>query len=255
VDVHKLLGFVASIVSALKSIAPALALRLNFACGHVADSCMEEADGYDFFAQAFVTYEEDISDSREQLAALTLASATLHHTNHFTAESYDTLATKATQYSARLLKKPDQCRAVAKASLLFTTSSAHVRHVLPSSGDASVDQESYGELANPNEAIVAGREPRRVLECLQRALKIADACKASHMHLPLFVETLDSYLFHYAGRSPAVSAKYITSLLQLIEQSKYPEDEVSPQVLTHFDNTKAFIKRRFDQAEFDQAEV
>lgn len=74
-------------------------------------------------------------------------------------------------------QKPDQCRAVAKASLLFTTSSAHVRHVLPSSGDASVDQESYGELANPNEAIVAGREPRRVLECLQRALKIADACK------------------------------------------------------------------------------
>ena len=45
VGVHKLLGFVASIVSALKSIAPALALRLNFACGHVADSCMEEADG------------------------------------------------------------------------------------------------------------------------------------------------------------------------------------------------------------------
>ena len=45
------------------------------------------------------------------------------------------------------------------------------------------------------------KDGRRVLECLQRALKIADACKVSNMHTVLFVEILDSYLFHFAQAS------------------------------------------------------
>ena len=36
-------------------------------------------------------------DPVHRLAAVTLASATLHHTKGFTAENYDTLATKVTQ--------------------------------------------------------------------------------------------------------------------------------------------------------------
>ena len=34
-------------------------------------------------------------------------------------DNYETLSTKTTQYSAKLLKKPDQCRAVARASYMF----------------------------------------------------------------------------------------------------------------------------------------
>lgn len=37
----------------------------------------------------------------------------------FAEEDYDTLITKTTQYAAKLLKKPDQCRMVTMCSHLF----------------------------------------------------------------------------------------------------------------------------------------
>ena len=58
----------------------------------------------------------------------------------------------------------------------------------------------------------------RVLECLQRALKIADGCKRSGMHAPLFVEILDAYLWHYEQGNDLVTLAYISSLMQLIDQ-------------------------------------
>ena len=105
------------------------------------------------------------------------------------ADNYDTLATKATQYSARLLKKPDQCRAVAKASYLFVYSTAHterdaleVARTLVTDTDGVCEAgENDGAAAasqgGPEGSSAVGREPKRVLECLQRSLKIADACK------------------------------------------------------------------------------
>ena len=47
---------------------------------------------------------------------MTLAAGTLQHMSGFDEDTYETLATKTTQYSAKLLKKPDQCRAVCRAS-------------------------------------------------------------------------------------------------------------------------------------------
>lgn len=105
------------------------------------------------------------------------------------ADSYDTLATKTTQYSARLLKKPDQCRAVAKASFLFATSAVHSENatfvddqaVMNTSEDACCvgDEGSASQVAV--RGVSLGREPKRVLECLQRSLKIADACKVQRL--------------------------------------------------------------------------
>ena len=85
---------------------------------------------------------------------------------------------QATQYCAKLLKKPDQCRAVARSSFLFWNLHA--------------DEPC--------------RNAKRVLECLQRSLKIADACKMSDQHTALFVEMLDVYLWHFEqARAPRTS--------------------------------------------------
>jgi len=236
VGVHKLLTFVASIIAKLVPLAPALSLRLCLMCAHVADSVGEENDAYEFFTQAFTTYEEEVSDSRAQLAAVTLASATLHHTSNFDVEMYDTLATKTTQYSARLLKKPDQCRAVTKAALLFAAG--------PATGTKTTAGDD-GEGGEGSEGATKGREPRRVLECLQRALKIADSCKVSSTHTPLFVEILDAYLYHFAAANPAVLPSYLTSLLQLIEQ-QLAEEESTPAGATakHFVNCQTYVASR-----------
>jgi vacuolar protein sorting-associated protein 35 len=96
-----------------------LALRLFVTCGQIADQTGHESESYEFFAQAFTVYEEAISDSRAQFQAVCCIASALHGTRGFSSESYDTLITKAALHGSKLLKKPDQCRAVYLASHLW----------------------------------------------------------------------------------------------------------------------------------------
>jgi vacuolar protein sorting-associated protein 35 len=99
---------------------PDLVLRLFISCGQVACQCEAEEAAYEFFAQAFTVYEEAISDSRAQFQAICLlASALSGCGERFGRENYDTLITKAALHGSKLLKKPDQCRAVFLASHLW----------------------------------------------------------------------------------------------------------------------------------------
>jgi Vacuolar protein sorting-associated protein 35. len=96
-----------------------LALRLFVMCGEVADQTGFEEVSYEFFAQAFTIYEDAISDSRAQFQAVCIISGALHGSRGFSKENYDTLITKAALHGSKLLKKPDQCRAVYLASHLW----------------------------------------------------------------------------------------------------------------------------------------
>ena len=185
VSPHKLLVFTAKIINALVSLAPTLAHRLYLQAAQTADAVGEEAVAYEFLTQSFIVYEEEIADSRAKLAAVTLATATLPHMGGFEKDHYEALSTQTVQHCAKLLKKPDQCRAVRAASYLFA---------------------GGGDFAYAN--------PKRVLECLQRSLKIADACKVSGMHTQLFVEILDVYLWHFEHENELVTATYMNSLVQ-----------------------------------------
>lgn len=96
-----------------------LSLRLFIGCGQVADQNGFEEVAYEFFAQAFTIYEEAISDSRAQFQAVCVIASALHTTRNFGKENYDTLITKCALHGSKLLKKPDQCRAVYLASHLW----------------------------------------------------------------------------------------------------------------------------------------
>jgi len=96
-----------------------LCLRLFINCGQIADQTGSEEVAYEFFAQAFTIYEEAISDSRAQFQAVCVIAGALHGTRGFTKENYDTLITKCALHGSKLLKKPDQCRAVYLASHLW----------------------------------------------------------------------------------------------------------------------------------------
>ena len=113
--------FMHSSVSALytRNGAADLCLRLFVACGQVADQAGFEEVAYEFFAQAFTIYEEAISDSRAQFQAVCVIAGALHSTRGFGKENYDTLITKCALHGSKLLKKPDQCRAVYLASHLW----------------------------------------------------------------------------------------------------------------------------------------
>ena len=130
-------------------------------------------------------------------------------------------------------------------ALLFAPTSRIAKSKpIPTAAAVGEEGEEAGEAGEADETpLAASREPKRVLECLQRALKIADACKVSSMHTPLFVEILDAYLYHYGASNPAVLPSYISSLLQLIEQQLTEEADSKSTAIArpHFENCKNFV--------------
>ena len=70
-------------------------------------------------AQAFTLYEDEISDSKAQLAAITLIIGTFERMKCFGEENHEPLRTQCALAASKLLKKPDQCRGVAVCSHLF----------------------------------------------------------------------------------------------------------------------------------------
>ena len=116
---RKVLQFVHEIVTALASNYALVSLQLFLQCALVADYCRFEAIAYEFFTQAFILYEDEISDSKLQISALNCMIGVLLKCKHILEENYDILVTKTTQYAAKLLKKSDQCHMILKCSHLF----------------------------------------------------------------------------------------------------------------------------------------
>ncbi len=69
--------------------------------------------------KAFSLYEDEISDSKAQLAAITLIIGTFERMRCFSEENHEPLRTQCALAASKLLKKPDQCRAVSICAHLF----------------------------------------------------------------------------------------------------------------------------------------
>lgn len=48
------------------------------------------------------------------------------------------------------------------------------------------------------------RDGKRVLECLQRALRVADACMDTAVSVELFVEILNRYVYYFDQQNETV---------------------------------------------------
>merc|ERR1711993_212699 len=79
----------------------------------------QETVAYEYMSQAFSLYEDEISDSRAQLAAISLIIGTFQQMSCFSEENHDPLRSQCALAAAKLLKKPDQCRGVLQVSHLF----------------------------------------------------------------------------------------------------------------------------------------
>ncbi|CAI5518230.1 unnamed protein product [Closterium sp. Naga37s-1] len=187
--------FLHKVVETLSEFVPPLALKLALECAQVASACGLEPIAYDLFTLAFVIYEEEISDSKAQVTALHLIIGTLQRCHVFAEENRDTLTHKATGYSAKLLKKADQCRAVCACAHLFWS-----------------DEEN------------GPRDGERVVLCLKRALKIANAAaqqlsaaaRVPGSHVVLLVEILNKYLYFFDKGNPHVTPVVLQGLIELI---------------------------------------
>ncbi|KAL5615564.1 uncharacterized protein BROUX77_001401 [Berkeleyomyces rouxiae] len=189
-----------------------LALRLFCVAGQTADGNKFQEVAYEFFAQAFTVYEEAITDSKAQFQAVAVIASALHTTRNFGRENYDTLITKCAQHGSKLLRKPDQCRAVYLASHLWWATPNAVK----GESEDSVDQ--------------LYRDGKRVLECLQRALRVADSCMESATSIELFVEILDRYVYYYDQQNESVTTKYLNGLIELIHSNLAQNAHDSAQI-------------------------
>jgi vacuolar protein sorting-associated protein 35 len=214
---RKVFTFVQETIAPLTTHFPELAMRLFLHAASMADKLKFEAYAYDNFAHAYEVYEEQISDSKAQYNAITFIVATLTQMTVFGYDNYDTLAGKATQHCAKLLKKPDQCRAIYQAAHLFWP----------------------GDDATPGH-----RAGARTIACLQRALKIANGCVGQQFHL--FVEILNKILFFYDRGCPDVGVKYVRGLINLINEHMPSLDssESSLAVKQHYQNTLLHIRNK-----------
>lgn len=52
------------------------------------------------------------------------------------------------------------------------------------------------------------RDGKRVLECLQRALRVADSCMETAASIELFVEILDRYVYYFDQQNESVSSSH-----------------------------------------------
>jgi len=172
---------------------PELCVRLFLLAAEVADEARIEDVAYDMFVHAFTIFEESLTDSRAQLQAIGLVISTLHKARVFGTDNYQTLATKAALYSAKLLKRPQQATAVLMASHLWWQT--------------------------PTDDAPYVRNGRRVLECLQKTLRIADACMDPHASLEMLCNALSKYIYYFELGVDTVSTQHINSLTSLLAQA------------------------------------
>jgi len=145
--VSTILKFVRQLTSILATQveAPTIALRLFLLSAQISDECGFEDLTYDLYVQAFSVYEDNISESRAQLQAITLVIGTLAGAKVFGVDNYDTLITKAALHGAKLLKKSHQATAVGLASHLWW------QEALAGEGEVEAGEKVVTETAVPKE--------------------------------------------------------------------------------------------------------
>lgn len=181
-----------------------LLFKLNLQTAALADQLSLSEISYDFFSQAFSIFEESLSDSKVQFQAIVNMAQVLQKTRSLYNEEnyYDTLITRCTLHGSKLLKKADQCRAVYLCSHLWWAT------------ELSLVDEEEGVTKN------FFREGKRVLECLQRSLRVADSVMDNIQSCQLMVEILGRccyYFIHGDESETHVGVKYIAGLIELIQ--------------------------------------
>jgi len=183
----------------------------------------QETVAYEFISQAFSLYEDEISDSKAQLAAITLIIGTLEQMTCFSEENHNPLRTQCALAASKLLKKPDQCRGVQVCSHLFW------------SGKTST---------NNGEEL---KDEKRVLDCLKKGVKIASQCMDSGTKAQLYVELLNKYVYFYEKFHSLITEEILQELINRI-QSELPNleggSDEADQINKHFENTILHLKMR-----------
>lgn len=177
---------------------------------------------YEFFSQAFSLYEEDISESKAQLVALTLIIGVFERLSCFSAENAEPICTQCALAASKLLKKPDQARAVAVSAHLF-----------------------WSGKTNDGKEMLNGP---KVVECLKKVARIVSHCMDLSVQVQLYTELLNSYIYFYEKGNDAITVDLLNDLIGKI-RSELPNLENSDetdQIISHFNNSLEHLRNRVE---------
>ena len=188
-----------------------------------------ETVSYEFISTAVSIYEEELSDSKSQVAALSLIIGTVREMKCFCEENHATLRKQLA--SAKLLKKTDQSRVLCLVTHLFWSAET---------------TESNGPLKRGGD----------VLKLLKKALKTAESCMDTTAQVQLHVEVLDSMLYFMEKGNKEITTEIVTKLLarirQLMASFESGDEEEAELIQRHFKNTLAHIRFRISAEESDE---
>lgn len=212
-----------------------LILKLYLNAASIADQLKLESISYEFFTQCFIVYEENLilNSGGSSSAAnphnlmgggsipyqLVIAIANkLTSSRYFSKENYENLITKVTLYGSKLLKKQDQCRSVYYCAHLWWWCELFIEGSSPTVEEEKVETSGEGESeAEVAETGTLYRDPKRVLECLQKSLRVADSCMDPFLSIRLFVEILNRCLIFNVYGNYLIDSRYINGLIDLIK--------------------------------------
>uniref|UniRef100_A0A915P651 Vacuolar protein sorting-associated protein 35 n=1 Tax=Meloidogyne floridensis TaxID=298350 RepID=A0A915P651_9BILA len=207
---------------------PALALRFYLQSAIIADRINFDKTSettYEFISKAFSVYEEEISESREQVQSLTLLIATITQIKSLVDESHEPLRNQCALYASKLLKRPDQAQMICL-----------VARVSDLGGECKKDGV-------------------RTAECLKKATKIASQCMEELMQCSLFMHILLVKIHFFEEKCFEVTRQSIEELIlrlreALVQMDPQNEvDQISEKLEMAIERFKHLCKQREETEE------
>ena len=224
---RKVFHFVLQITRAISAANECdMALKLFLIAANAADECCFPQIAYELFKDAPILFETEIETEKAKVRALIDMIGTLLNCTNFTAEDYDIITTKLCLYSAKRLKRPDQCRMVTLCSHLFWPPPK------PDGTNRFADDESVY---------------KNSLECMKRAINIV----RDEFNAGLFIEILNRYIYHFERYNPAFEVKFLSGLIALINSQLQANvaGQRDPVVEDFYKNTLAYLRVKQEDAE------
>lgn len=224
-------AFVQETILKVGEVDVVMMVRLSLDSSLAADSCAlirpeNQSDDcrpvvLEFLNQCCDLLENNTFEIAAQVRSIHAIAGTLQQLESIDREVYEAVTVKVAQFAARVIEKPQQCKLVAVCAHLFYPVSAGL-------------QNQYSNA-------------QRSLECLQRCLKLADACTSlSPSHVTLFVDLLEHYIFFFESKNPLVTAAYISGLLALIKEHLSSAEALgnTQDAKAHFSALLSYIRER-----------
>ena len=167
--------------------------------------------------ECLTLYEEQITDARQKKTILELIINSCMRLSCLSEENYDTLVTNIITFCSKILKKNEQCAILLSCCFLFTNPQA---------------------------------EANRIHEVLKRCAKLANNCiSQSLVHLGLFLDILESYLF-FVRQKQVIEDKddAISQLKAAVEDTigESPENDDARQHLEDCRHRWGELRRKVD---------